>query len=372
MDSNTVASIPWSDKAEDSNNTKSPAEVSRERYENGIPRQGRFRFKKFSPSQSRPLHDESGREGYGSDRHRHHHHHHHRHRRHHSEHHRSSKRRKTTRSSPTPYSSDYPPLSPGAAFRESLFDALGDDEGADFWESVYGQPIHTYAVPSVPKGPNGELERMSDEEYAAYVRTRMWEKTHEGIMEERDRRRKERVRENERLGRRQREAKEERLRFERALEESLKRGGERRRTKAWVAVWEKYQRSWEELNALIAMDTDREEKEKKGSSPQVRNHLFWPVESGKRRDISPQAVEEFMRHASPPPASESQRSDQDRPSHFLATLKTERVRWHPDKIQHRYSVLGIDEAVIHSVTEVFQILDRLWSEERDPQKRKKE
>ncbi|KAI2835100.1 hypothetical protein CBS11350_10290 [Aspergillus niger] len=58
-------------------------------------------------------------------------------------------------------------FSPTTAFRESLFDALGDDEGAAYWESVYGQPIHTYSVPEVPKGPNGELEMMDEEEYAA-------------------------------------------------------------------------------------------------------------------------------------------------------------------------------------------------------------
>ena len=50
---------------------------------------------------------------------------------------------------------------------------------------------------------------------------------------------------------------------------------------------------------------------------------------------------------------------------LLATLKTERVRWHPDKIQHRYSALGIEDDVMRSVTEVFQIVDRMWSEERE-------
>ncbi|KLU83995.1 hypothetical protein MAPG_03043 [Magnaporthiopsis poae ATCC 64411] len=36
-----------------------------------------------------------------------------------------------------------PPLDADAAFRESLFDAMADDEGAAYWEGVYGQPIHT-------------------------------------------------------------------------------------------------------------------------------------------------------------------------------------------------------------------------------------
>ena len=38
---------------------------------------------------------------------------------------------------------------PEAAFRESLFDAMADDEGAAFWEGVYGQPIHVYERPAV-------------------------------------------------------------------------------------------------------------------------------------------------------------------------------------------------------------------------------
>jgi len=29
-------------------------------------------------------------------------------------------------------------------FQESLFDALGDDEGAAFWKEYIGQPIHNY------------------------------------------------------------------------------------------------------------------------------------------------------------------------------------------------------------------------------------
>ncbi|KAL9131391.1 MAG: hypothetical protein Q9217_000659 [Psora testacea] len=75
-------------------------------------------------------------------------------------------------------------MSPDTAFRESLFDALADDEGAAFWEGVYGQPIHTYS-PSRPNNDHSKddaenpgLERMTDDEYVAYVRAKMWEKSH--------------------------------------------------------------------------------------------------------------------------------------------------------------------------------------------------
>jgi hypothetical protein len=89
------------------------------------------------------------------------------------------------------------------------------------------------------------------------------------------------------------------------------------------------------------------------------------VQSGRRRDISKENVEEFMRRA-PVTAWTSDRragsGDTAPEDLFQTTLKAERVRWHPDKIQHRYGALGIDETIMRSVTEVFQIVDTLWNE----------
>jgi hypothetical protein len=346
-------------------------------------RHGKFRFKSSrtrlkhagSRSSSSHKHSEDGDQDQDHEHSHSHSHSHRRHRhRHHHGHHRSSKRRKTEESSPPPSPPSLhhePPLSPNAAFRESLFDALADDEGAAYWESVYGQPIHNYAVPSVPKGPDGELERLTEEEYAAYVRARMWERTHQGMIEERERLRKEKAETKQRAEGQRRGNDEERLRFERAMEESLRRGQDRRRSKAWKVVWEEYQQSWEKLNAAATTTTTtttadpEKEKEKEKRQPlRVRNTLFWPVESGKRRDISRDAIAEFMRHA-PNPTADA------RPGHYadiLTTLKTERVRWHPDKMLHRYGAslaLSDEPAVMRSVTEVFQILDQLWIEERE-------
>ncbi|EED15510.1 conserved hypothetical protein [Talaromyces stipitatus ATCC 10500] len=245
-------------------------------------------------------------------------------------------------------------LRPAATFRESLFDALGDDEGALYWESVYGQPIHTYAIPSVPKGPNGELERMTDEEYAEYVQAKMWERSHEGIMQERERQRQENAKAKQRAEAEQQRAFRDRTQFNEALEESLKRGEKRRRAKLWIAAWEKYMKSWEGLDASSkappATSSDTEKPF------YIRNYIHWPVESGKRRDISRDAVREFMQHS-----SES----------FLNTLKAERIRWHPDKMLHRYGSLGLGEekTLVQSITEVFQILDDLWIEEKGRQSR---
>lgn len=270
---------------------------------------------------------------------------------------------------PTPAAQNgVPPLSPDIAFRESLFDALGDDEGAAYWESVYGQPIHTYPVPNVPKGPDGELERMTEEEYATYVRTRMWEKTREGMIEEQERLRAERkhaqaeqdrardYRESARGWRRaqntQHKSQEERQAFEKAMDESLRRGAERKKRKTWEGIWAEYVRRWDEIGGMVSSTHGENGKDSHPETKPLRNLLFWPVESGKRKDVSAQSVKDFMRHA---PTQDD----------LLATLKAERIRWHPDKMQHRYGALGIDGGLMRGITEVFQILDRMWSEEKE-------
>ncbi|KLJ07656.1 hypothetical protein EMPG_16882 [Blastomyces silverae] len=303
-------------------------------------------------------------------------------RRHHHHRHRSPKRHKSSNTSPPPYE-EPPELSPNAAFRESLFDALADDEGAAYWESVYGQPIHTYARPDL----GGELEQMTDEEYAKYVRARMWEKTHEATFEERKRRKNERERQRDEDRRTQ--GGSEREAFERMIEESLRRGQERKMKKrtadVWLDIWRRYLDSWEDLNARARAAAASTAATASSSSPskhpgpsvdkmneKLRNLIFWPVESGKRRDITPDAVELFMRNApvptpadSPAPGLAQRGKLQSHPSNLLTILKIERVRWHPDKMQHRYGALGMEDQLIKSATEVFQILDRMWVEERE-------
>ncbi|KAF7620549.1 hypothetical protein F9C07_2282454 [Aspergillus flavus] len=306
------------------------------------PKPGKFRFK-TSKSKSSSRRDDTAST------------HHHSSHRHTSHRHRSKRHHRRRSASPTPIHSDQqqPGLNADAAFRESLFDALGDDEGASYWETVYGQPIHNYAVPNVPKGPNGELEQMDEEEYASYVRTKMWERTREGMLAEQERLRAEKARQKRRDERREEDMREK-MRFERAMEESLRRGKERRRVKAWGRVWEEYVRSWGEVDRAVEQVRDTGDCGRGGGEgTKLRNLIFWPVESGKRGDVSRETVEEFMRHA---PGED-----------LLAVLKAERVRWHPDKIQHRYGALGIDEMVMRSVTEVFQIIDRLWSEMKGKQ-----
>jgi len=239
-------------------------------------------------------------------------------------------------------------VSPGpatdAAFRESLFDALADDEGAAYWEGVYGQPVHVY--PDTKPGPDGKLERMSEEEYAEYVRGKMWEKSHQHILEEREENKKARQRRKEQrahIDEHVAHEDQERDRIRLQMEESLKRGAERKKAKEAAAAWEVYTKKWEELKSAqnIAQEADST----------VTELIPWPVASGKAKHVSKEEIERFLR------SSDVWKADP------AALLKIERVRWHPDKMQQRFGQ-HIDTETMRSVTAVFQVIDRLWTERR--------
>lgn len=238
------------------------------------------------------------------------------------------------------------PASPSAtaSFRESLFDALADDEGAAYWEAVYGQPITIY--PDSRPGPDGTLERMTDDEYAEYVRAKMWEKTHQHVVQEREAReraRRERKEARERGDEEVRREEREREALGRRMEESLRRGEARRRAKEAARAWDVYGAKW------AALDTRETEPETEASP--VREMIPWPVLSGALADVDKPAIERFLRAA--PAWSED----------AGALLKAERVRWHPDKMQRRFGQ-RIDAQTLRDVTAVFQIIDQLWNARR--------
>jgi hypothetical protein len=248
---------------------------------------------------------------------------------------------------------------PDMAFRQSLFDAMADDEGAAFWEGVYGQPIHVYPQ-AKPTGPEGELEQMNDEEYAEYVRGRMWEKTHQHVLEERAKREEERKRrkaEEERYwredaSREEREEKEskDRRAFERKVEASLRRGEERKAQKLWQEAWQRYVSGWEHFKEVLVVKS-KEEGSLEGKA--ARGIIPWPVESGKWKHIVKEDVEEFFNKAVPAEAD------------LMGVLKAERVRWHPDKMQQRFGANKLDEETVRTITAVFQVVDRLWTDLRE-------
>lgn len=213
---------------------------------------------------------------------------------------------------------------------------MADDEGAAYWEGVYGQPIHTYAMAgrAARPGPEGELDRMSDDEYVAYVRARMWEKSHEHVMEERAARLETRRRQREGQAARR----EEEDGFRARMEESLRRGEERKRDKKRKESWERYVRGWQEIM--------------EGSAQAVP----WPTRFGLQEDVDRIEVEGFFRNAPMVMADNSA---------LKALVKAERVKWHPDKMQQRFGGRLSDEE-IRSVTAVFQVIDSMWDDIKRP------
>lgn len=175
---------------------------------------------------------------------------------------------------------------------------------------------------------------MTDSEYAAYVRARMWEKSHGSIIEERRRREEDCVR------RKQRE--EEGRRWEQGVEEALRRGEERRRKSRWKDAWGRYLRGWGKLSLW-----------EDGGGREMREKIPWPVETGHYADVERGQVERFFKHA-------PQSDGLDEEANLPKVLKMERVRWHPDKFVRP----GLDNETTALVTAVFQIVDRLWSDTR--------
>jgi hypothetical protein len=187
---------------------------------------------------------------------------------------------------------------------------------------------------------------MTEEEYADYVRTKMWEKSHQHIVEEREA--KERARQQRKAQKsqfnedlEQEEAEREDMR--RRMEESLRRGEQRKKSKEIDAAWETYTKKWDILKNApnMAERTDLE----------VRDLVPWPVLSGKAKQVSKEEIECFLR------SSKVWREDS------VALLKAERVRWHPDKMQQRFGQ-HIDADTMKLVTAVFQVIDRLWNDRR--------
>ena len=277
--------------------------------------------------------------------------------RHHDSHHRSKRRRL---SNPPP--DQFDGLPPDAVFRESLFDALGDDEGAAFWQNVYGQPIHTYSD-TYKNDETGELEHMTEEEYAQYVRRKMWEKSYEGIEAAREERKQQKKQEQQQARERHStrsqtsQAPPSESLFENEIEESLRRGDDRKRRRLWRNLWNDYLQRWQDLQDLVKA---RPKSEAASGKVYLRNKIPWPVESGQRKDTGATEITRFIT------SSISAYTDPENvPSEILKVLKIERVRWHPDKIQHRYGFMEMDENTLKGVTEVFQVIDQMWNDARE-------
>ncbi|KAI9693543.1 MAG: hypothetical protein M1820_009158 [Bogoriella megaspora] len=264
------------------------------------------------------------------------------------------------------------------AFRESLFDALADDEGAEYWTHLYGEPIHTY--------PRSEAESryggcaIGDDEYAKWVREQMWARSHEHVIEERERREararredkwkkakykaklraeemeRERMEEEERARERKKE-KEWRRKFrEGSFEESMNEETEPEQATVddlkWTRAWNSYQTKWEGLKDMSAQKTNKGDDNNEEKSRTASIEIPWPVQSGKAKHVKKEAVEAFFSNGL---------SGLDR-AIKRSTLRAERVRWHPDKIQHRFGGQNINGATMKLVNSVFLVVDDLYNE----------
>ncbi|EME84964.1 uncharacterized protein MYCFIDRAFT_5468, partial [Pseudocercospora fijiensis CIRAD86] len=232
-----------------------------------------------------------------------------------------------------------------AAFRESLFDALADDEGAAYWESVYSQPIHVYSRPTV-ENEKGELERMNDEQYAAYVQMKMWEKKNPHIVLERERKEKQRREEEEEQSRQRQEfiRRKQRAAWERAERQNARKFAGLD-DEDYEYAWKQYAAAWDALKKELL----EQKGDNKSAEPSKR--IPWPVLQSK--PVIKANIVDFMRHVP---------LGRDGPSR-IHIYKSERVKWHPDKVQQRFQG-QVDEGTMKLVTGVFQVVDALLEEER--------
>ena len=255
--------------------------------------------------------------------------------------------------SATPQAEDAPE-DPDHAFRTSLFDALEDDEGAAaYWEGVYGDPIHVYPRPGVSKSEdNGELEAMNDDEYAEYVKRKMWERKNPHLVREmrlREERERQKAEEKGRQKDWRRRTEEDRPKrrndaFMQDVDEALARGSKRKENKRWRKAWDLYVTKWGNIEAVNSSEL---------SGQALKDAIPWPVESGSVGAVSKDNVEAFFGMV---PLEESETK--------VTRLKTERFRWHPDKIQHRFGGANVDADTLQIVTSIFQTIDELWLAEK--------
>ncbi len=280
---------------------------------------------------------------------------------------RQRRRRDTTEEDEDPYAD--PPLDPDAAFRQSLFDAMADDEGAAYWEAIYGQPVRAFAeeakqasnTNSTAKDDPDGLAAMDDEQYADYVRRRMWERSDAGRREAREAQKRQQAAAAaaDEKRRQQKQEQEHVAAGDRAhwaaVDRSLRRGEARRARRWWQDQWQAYTDAWAGWEAQ--------------PSPQT---IPWPVPPPRARDgggggdvdqaAAKAAEEAYAKEVRAFFTGDAGDTDTTETG-LLARLRDERVRWHPDKMQQRLGG-SVDATVLRDVTAIFQVVDRLWGEMR--------
>jgi hypothetical protein len=109
-------------------------------------------------------------------------------------------------------------------------------------------------------------------------------------------------------------------------------------------------RAWGRFKDTVAVKS-KDEGSLAGKA--ARGVIPWPVKGGKWKDVEKDEIEQFFRKAAPSEPG------------LAAVLKAERVRWHPDKMQQRFGANRLDDETVRTITAVFQVVDRLWTDTKD-------
>ena len=254
---------------------------------------------------------------------------------------------------------------PDYVFSEDLNYALTDTEGAAEWEGKYG--ISISKIPKLKQGQDGKMVSMTFLELERSAKATLWKNTPEALQAEKARRNEKKkaeeqeAQEEREAQRRSRDAKRrlEKKRQAQAdldarIEESLRRGNERRAPKTW---FEKWQASWSSAEKWEIYAANWE-SHVKDQHPLHINDIPWPVVTGKFEDLDISSVKEFLMRA---PREQLWGGKSPSIEQFQNLVKTERIRWHPDSVQRQFGGQGVDAEVMKAVNEVSSLINEVWS-----------
>ncbi|KAJ4392153.1 hypothetical protein N0V93_005776 [Gnomoniopsis smithogilvyi] len=256
---------------------------------------------------------------------------------------------KASSSTSTSTSSHYQDLDPDTAFRESVLDALSDADGAAYWQRVYGVDLSTIPRTKTDR-ITGATERTTDEERIAYARRMIFESQKGPRVKDQERRRRKmeetrrqaeesRGAEKERRERKERvRAAEAHRRMQEEIERSLRRGEERRKRTEMKSRFNEYSKQWTEWTG-------------------EQTTIPWPTLTGERKGITEKEIRSFLVRGLELKTVGAKE--------FLARLKEQRVRWHPDKMQQKMGGKdNVAKGVMEDITMIFQVVDTLYDDTR--------
>jgi hypothetical protein len=238
-------------------------------------------------------------------------------------------------------------------FKDALFSALSDPDDARHWAQVFGSEIHVYPRPRAT---------MSDDEYAAFVRERVY--SH--VLDESRRRREAHHRREEARRRAEQAAAQQRYYEEtkRRMQEQFRRMYEAqmrtphpaqpnpRNLRSAKQRWDDYLAAFQppppdaRLDLLLLWQ---------------QSDVPWPTPSGLETDISEVNVRNFIKTYA---VKYSEQAGGD----WKKAVRQNQYFWHPDKFRQiqarKLEKLSEEkkEAIMKRVTEVSQILNKLAKE----------